>query len=147
MLNFDKLDKIKQESVRRACAYLFTPQLAKNDGFITNLKMDSVKSAFRQKAKRYHPDLHQNEPDDMILKRRERFIKIRESYSVLLYSLFEDSPPVQERRDPVQERKTQERRHHARGDVQARAPRPRHPGPARDRGVRPQGARKGLGPG
>ena len=67
--------------------YLFTPQLAKNDGFIAGLRIDTVKNAFRKKAKQYHPDLHLNEPEEMIKKRKERFINIQKSYSYLINSI------------------------------------------------------------
>ena len=69
--------------IRIACASLFSPDHAKDDLFLKNLRLEHVTKAFREKAKRYHPDLHRHEPKDMLEKRKERFIKIRASYDTL----------------------------------------------------------------
>jgi flagellar biosynthesis protein FlhG len=70
-----------------ACAYLFSPEHAKTRGFVQNLKLNTVKKAFREKAKRYHPDLNGNDNKKMLLKRQERFIKIKMAYEYLFLKL------------------------------------------------------------
>lgn len=74
-----------------ACAYLFSPELARQDGFLENLKLSTLKSAFRTKAKRYHPDLHLKESDEMIIRRQDRFTKIIHSYEYLFSRLNQNS--------------------------------------------------------
>ena len=76
--------------------YLFTPQLAKNERFISGLKTDTIKNAFRKKAKQYHPDLHLHESEEMIKKRKDRFINIQKSYSYLLNSVHTSSKSHEE---------------------------------------------------
>ncbi len=88
-----------------ACAYLFSPIHARDHAFIVNLDRNMIKKAFREKAKRYHPDLHGNETDEMILKRKERFIKIRKSYEYLANRIPDDSQI-----DVKQPKKTPQRR-------------------------------------
>ncbi len=83
MQMFEDLDNENLFQVRTACAYLFSPALSKNDKFIMQLKPEMVKTAFRKKAKMYHPDLHRNETKDVFNRRKERFIKIQESYETL----------------------------------------------------------------
>ncbi len=69
--------------VRIACAFLFSPDHAKDDAFLKNLELPLVTQAFREKAKRYHPDLHRHEPKEIIERRKERFVKIKASYDTL----------------------------------------------------------------
>ena len=83
MLPIDELKDTELHKIRIACAYLFSPQLSTDDGFLRNLKLEAVKNAFRKKAKRYHPDLYVHEQEETINRRRERFVKIRESYEIL----------------------------------------------------------------
>ncbi len=83
MMMFDNLNNENLYQVRTACAYLFSPQLSKDPEFIMQLKPEMVKNAFRKKAKMYHPDLHRNETKDVFNRRKERFIKIQESYETL----------------------------------------------------------------
>ncbi|NVM23466.1 MAG: P-loop NTPase [Desulfobacterales bacterium] len=83
MLPLHKLSSDEIHKIRVACSYLFSPELAGNEGFLRRITLDSVKSAFRKKAKQYHPDLHGNESGNMAEKRQGRFIKIRDSYEVL----------------------------------------------------------------
>ena len=80
-----------------ACAYLFSPQHAKNKGFVENLNLSTVKKAFREKAKRYHPDLHGYDGEEMIVKRQERFIRIKKSYEYLHLKLLKESPVIKEK--------------------------------------------------
>ena len=82
-MDIDKIE-IGMENDYIACAYLFSPQHAKTRGFLENLNLSKVKQAFREKAKRYHPDLHGYDGDEMIVKRQERFIKIKKSYEHLV---------------------------------------------------------------
>ncbi|CCK78707.1 putative heat shock protein related to DnaJ [Desulfobacula toluolica Tol2] len=75
-----------------ACAYLFSPIHARDNAFIVSLDRNMIKKAFREKAKLYHPDLHGNETEEMILKRKERFIKIKKSYEYLSQRVHDDRP-------------------------------------------------------
>lgn len=77
------LDNMQLDKARIACAYLFSPQHGKNDVFINSLDIDTVQKAFRKKAKMYHPDFYGHESEQMLAKRMERFIKIRQSYDLL----------------------------------------------------------------
>jgi flagellar biosynthesis protein FlhG len=83
MLQIHDLPTIELNRIRVACAYLFSPAYTQDDQFLMNLKFDLVKQAFAEKAKRYHPDLHGHESPEIVEKRKERFIKIRESYETL----------------------------------------------------------------
>ncbi len=90
-LNTISIDKkTRQDYI--ACSYLFSPEDAQNEQFIKNLKFDAVKKAFREKAKRYHPDLNVNDNDEMILKRQERFVKIKTAYDYLFLKLQKKAP-------------------------------------------------------
>jgi flagellar biosynthesis protein FlhG len=83
MIPIHQFKEAELNSIRAACAYLFTPELAENNEFLKNLNPVSVKKAFREKAKKYHPDLYSHESGEMLHRRQERFLKIRESYSHL----------------------------------------------------------------
>ena len=80
-----------------ACAYLFSPKHASARGFVENLELSTVKKAFREKAKRYHPDLHGNDCSEMIVKRQERFIKIKKSYEYLFLKLQKDNRVIKKK--------------------------------------------------
>ena len=83
--------------IRIACSYLFSPALAHEHAFLAGLDGNTLKNAFRDKAKRYHPDLHRHEPKEMLERRRERFIKIKESYDLLTGHIQKEShttPPL-----------------------------------------------------
>lgn len=69
--------------VRIACAFLFSPDHAKDDAFLKNLELPLVTRAFREKARRYHPDLHRHEPREVMERRKECFVKIKASYDTL----------------------------------------------------------------
>jgi len=79
MIHIDNLNEGELNRIRISCAYLFSPDLASNDEFLKNLNPASVKKAFRDKAKMYHPDLHAHESSEMLHRRKERFLKIQES--------------------------------------------------------------------
>ena len=42
-----------------------------------------IENALKSKARRYDPDFHQDESDELLQKRRARLVKIRESYDTL----------------------------------------------------------------
>jgi flagellar biosynthesis protein FlhG len=75
-----------------ACAYLFSPKYAKVKGFVETLEINTLKKAFRKKAKQYHPDLNQTDSQDIICKRQERFIKIKNAYEHLFQKLQQQNP-------------------------------------------------------
>ncbi len=56
--------------IRKACQTL---------GISTPRDLNKVKTAYRQLAKKYHPDLHQNAPDAV-----ERIQRINDAYKILL---------------------------------------------------------------
>ncbi|MBN2124838.1 MAG: P-loop NTPase [Deltaproteobacteria bacterium] len=93
MLAIQHCSREELQRIRIACAYLFSPELAKQDAFLRDLRGNALRDAFREKAKRYHPDLHRNEPEDTILKRRDRFIKIRASFEFLKGRIVEEVGP------------------------------------------------------
>jgi len=99
MLPIHELEDTELHKIRIACAYLFSPQLSRDDRFLKSLKLEAVKKAFREKAKRYHPDLHRNEQEEITNRRRERFIKIRESYKILASNFQEKEQLFSEKRD------------------------------------------------
>jgi len=55
------LESQEFRQVQQACAYLFSPDHARNPAFIKSLDAGMIKQAFRSKAKRYHPDRHRHE--------------------------------------------------------------------------------------
>jgi flagellar biosynthesis protein FlhG len=66
-----------------AAIYLFGTQEALKEDFWARLKMETLKEAFRQKARLYHPDLQARATPETLKKKREWFIKIKESYDIL----------------------------------------------------------------
>ncbi len=83
MLPIQNLKNDELHRLRIACAFLFSPDHARDDFFLKNLELPLVTRAFREKAKRYHPDLQRDEPKEVIEKRKERFVKIKASYDTL----------------------------------------------------------------
>ncbi|HOV84765.1 MAG TPA: P-loop NTPase [Syntrophobacteraceae bacterium] len=80
------LHELKGEEIYRirvACAFLFSVEQARDDAFVARLDLERVTRAFREKAKRYHPDLHRDEPREMIERRKERLLKVMDSYDLL----------------------------------------------------------------
>lgn len=69
--------------VRLAGIRLFGPQQALLADFTDKLSLESIKSAFREKARRYHPDLQRHEAPELREKNRHRFIQVKESYELL----------------------------------------------------------------
>ncbi|MGZ3580397.1 MAG: P-loop NTPase [Syntrophales bacterium] len=93
MISVHDINETDLNTIRIACAFLFSPELARNNEFLKNIDPASVKKAYRDKAKRYHPDLHIYESNEMIHRRKEHFIKIQESYE-LLNSIFREKTPL-----------------------------------------------------
>ena len=83
MIAIHKLSSEAQDQVRIACAYLFSPERAREDAFIADLQLARVKAAFEEKERRYNPYLHPNEPPAILAKRADRLKKIKASYQVL----------------------------------------------------------------
>ena len=97
MLPINNLTQTELKEIRIACSYLFSPELARSDEFLKELDLASVQDAFREKGERYDPDLHSDETEDILEKRRKRFVKIRESYATLKGYTQGDEKPVSER--------------------------------------------------
>ncbi len=90
MLPIFELSASEIDAIRTACAYLFSPNLARSDEFINTLSHASIRNAFVKKAKQYHPDRHRHEPEGDVKRRKERFVKIKESYEALESYALED---------------------------------------------------------
>jgi len=73
----------KLSQVRIAGIHLFGPQRALHADFTGKLSLESIKSAFREKARRYHPDLQTHKSPELAEKNRHQFMKVKESYEVL----------------------------------------------------------------
>jgi flagellar biosynthesis protein FlhG len=83
MIQVNEFSHADLQELRIACAYLFSPELAKDDQFLMNLNALELENALKSKARRYDPDFHQDESDELLQKRRARLVKIRESYDTL----------------------------------------------------------------
>ncbi|HEU20170.1 MAG TPA: hypothetical protein ENO00_12480 [Deltaproteobacteria bacterium] len=83
MISIGALELSELQKIRVASAYLFSLENAQDDSFLENLNLSTIKSAFRAKAKRYHPDYHPDAGTDEIEKRKERFVRVEEAYRVL----------------------------------------------------------------
>ncbi|MEE8430721.1 MAG: P-loop NTPase [Candidatus Desulfatibia sp.] len=97
MIPIDALKTGELQKVRIACSYIFSAQLARSDEFLKSLGFDLLKKTYRKKVKKYHPDFHSNEQPEMINRRSERFIKIRESYEILSSYLPKKPQTISER--------------------------------------------------
>jgi len=80
---FNQDSSQKLSRARIAGIYLFGPHQAFEPDFINKLSLETIKNAFRAKARRYHPDLQTDKPPDLIEKNRQSFIKVKESYEIL----------------------------------------------------------------
>ena len=78
-----KFSSQKLNQVRIAAIYLFGPHRALKSDFINKLTLETIKNAFREKARRFHPDLQTNQPPDLVEKNRQWFIKVKDCYEVL----------------------------------------------------------------
>jgi flagellar biosynthesis protein FlhG len=83
MISINTIQPSELEKIRVASAYLFSLDHAKDDSFIENLNLSTIKKAFRIKAKRYHPDHHLDAEPGEFEKRKERFVRVEEAYRVL----------------------------------------------------------------
>lgn len=97
MIPIDELQVAETQKTRIACAYLFSSQLAKSDKFLKHLDFTTLKKTYLKKAKMYHPDLYRHEKKEIIDKKIERFIKIRESYEILSSFFDEENQTVSEK--------------------------------------------------
>lgn len=69
--------------MRVAAVRLFGLEQAASRDFWQTLSMAKVKRAFREKAKRYHPDLNRQARPDALQANTALFIAARNSYEVL----------------------------------------------------------------
>lgn len=83
MFSICDLSPEEQARVRTACGYIFSAERMTDGAFLNSLNFDMVRQAFREKAKRYHPDLHGDEEPEVLEKRKERFVRIMESVETL----------------------------------------------------------------
>jgi len=97
MLLIENLSEKQLEDVRIACSYLFSPELARDDEFVIKLDLASIKDALEKKEKRYDPALHPDESKEMIQKRKERSIKIKQSYEIVIPYIFEEEKIISEK--------------------------------------------------
>ena len=100
MISINNLSNTEIQKIKVACSYLFSAELAGNNEFLEKMEFDSVKDAFIEKEKRYNPDLHKNEPDEILIKRKKRYIRIRESFEILKNYIVEQERSVTERATP-----------------------------------------------
>ncbi len=84
MLLIKNLSEKQLQDIRITSSYLLSPELARDDEFVINLDFASIKKTQEEKEKRYDFALYPNESVEMILKRKERFIKIKQSYEILI---------------------------------------------------------------
>jgi flagellar biosynthesis protein FlhG len=91
MISIHHIEPPELHRIRIACSYLFSPALADEHKFLSGLDGSTLRNAFRDKAKRYHPDLHRHETEETLKRRRERFVKIKESYDLLKGHIQEES--------------------------------------------------------
>ena len=110
MLLIENLSEKQLQDVRIACSYLFSPELARDNEFVINLDLTSIKNALKEKEKRYDPVFHPDESEEMIQKRKERFIKIKQSYETLMSYMFEEEEVVLEEEEIIFEKDTRESR-------------------------------------
>ncbi len=70
-----------------ACASLFSIEHEKTKEFLDTLEIRTLKTAFKNKARQYQSDPHSEDGNDVILKRREQFAKIKRAYEHLFIKL------------------------------------------------------------
>lgn len=100
MISVHGLSPEEMKGIRIACAYLFSPDFAKNDEAINHLTMAPIDEAINEKGRRYNPDLHRDEASEMIEKRRERFLRLQESYTLLRKYFQEVTSPSVRKTNP-----------------------------------------------
>lgn len=92
MIHLKSFDGKDLNSIKIACAYLFSPEYAKDLNFIKNLELADVKKAYRSKVKKYHPDLRRNDSHNIIRRAIARFNNIKQSYNLLTANISEKVP-------------------------------------------------------
>jgi len=80
--------------MRIACSYLFPAELLKDKDFFGNISIETVKKAYRKKAKAYHPDMH---PQVTKGAASDHFMRIQDAYELITSCLLEKMEPVAER--------------------------------------------------
>ncbi len=73
----DRLEDRGLQEIWIACSYLFPLDFTRDKDFLLNLNLETLKRAYRERAKDTHPDLH---PDK---KMSEHFRKVQHSYELL----------------------------------------------------------------
>lgn len=66
-----------------AAVHLFGLQQAASRDFWKTLDLATLKKAFREKARLYHPDLYRHSRPETLQAKQERFIAVSRSYEVL----------------------------------------------------------------
>ena len=83
MINIESIiDPEELKDLRYACAYLFSPSLAMEEGFLNGLTSDAINEAFSDKSKRYDPFIKRDEQDEVAERRRLRFEKIKQALDI-----------------------------------------------------------------
>ncbi len=83
MLELATLDPDQLRQARKACACLFSPQAAGDDGFLGALSPEEIKRAYREQAKRWHPDRLGGASPVEQRWHEEQFRRVREAYALL----------------------------------------------------------------
>ena len=80
MVSIQRMPGNELQKLRTACAYLFSPDQARDDAFLSNLELITLEKSYREKSIRYDPELYPDEPDELNRKRNDRLGKIKNSY-------------------------------------------------------------------
>ncbi len=84
----------RSREMRTACSYLFPAELLKDKDFFRNIDIETVKKAYRKKAKAYHPDMH---PQASKGAASDHFMKIQSAYELITSFLLEKMEPAAEK--------------------------------------------------
>ncbi len=72
-----KAIRMQREDILKYCYVLFEPAKDKIDSsFIKSINIDYVKTVFRKKAFKYHPDFYCSQPKELIEQKKGAFYKI-----------------------------------------------------------------------
>lgn len=71
------------DTLLQSCTVLFGPELDISPEFLDYLQISGIKSAYRQRAKKTHPDLAVRSTGDVREERPDSFLCVRESYENL----------------------------------------------------------------
>jgi flagellar biosynthesis protein FlhG len=83
MISEDDNSSFQMKELRVAAIHLFGLEPVRESGFINNLTIAGLKNAFREKARRFHPDMRPGQNPVLVEQNRQRFIKVKESYDLL----------------------------------------------------------------